>query len=88
MAEDVDLSNPPTIAEREFLNLIILHFQNGWRVARTTDAEELKTLEIDAGAFFALPLPQAVWENTKRFRNRRFVRFVERGMGADGQVAR
>ena len=75
-----DFSNPPTIAEREFLNLVIIHFQNGWRVARTTDREELKSLSLDAGAFFRLPLPRAVWEKTKKFRNPRFVRFVERAM--------
>jgi len=76
-----DLSKPPTTAEREFLNLIILHFQSGWRVARTTDNDELKSLSLDAGAFFRLPLPRAVWEKTKKFRNPKFVRFVERAMG-------
>jgi hypothetical protein len=80
LAEEVDFSKPPTIYEREFLNLIIIHFQNGWRVAKTTDVEELKSLATDAGNFFSLPLPHAVWEKTKKYRNRRFVRFVERAM--------
>jgi hypothetical protein len=37
-------------------------------------------LALDAGEFFSLPLPRAVWEKTKKFRNPRFVRFVERAM--------
>src|SRR5438552_19109601 len=32
----VDVSKePPTLAEREFMNLIFVHFEVGWRVART-----------------------------------------------------
>jgi hypothetical protein len=78
--EDAILSAPPTLAEREFLNLVIVHFETGWRVANATDKEELRTLARDAGEFFSLPLPRAVWDKTKAFRNPKFVRFVERAL--------
>jgi hypothetical protein len=77
---DIDVSEPPTLAEREFLITAIILFQNGWRVAKTFDQEELRTLALDLGDIFSLPLPRAVWEKTKKFRNQRFVRFVERAM--------
>jgi hypothetical protein len=40
----------------------------------------LKELADDVREFFSLPLPRAVWEKTKKNRNRRFVRFVERAL--------
>jgi hypothetical protein len=80
LKKKVDLSNAPTLAEREFLNLIIIHFETGWRVAKTTDREELKNFKIDVGEFFSLPLPRAVWEMTKTSHNPQFAGFVEQAI--------
>ena len=80
LAKDADLSEPPTLVEREFLNSAIIHFQNGWRVAKASDREELKLLALDAHEFFSLPLPRTVWEKTKKFRIRKFVQFVDRAI--------
>jgi hypothetical protein len=75
------LSEPATTAETEFLDLVIIHFETGWRLERTMGRGELKALSRDAGEFFSLPLPCAAWEKTKEFRNPKFVRFVERAIG-------
>jgi len=74
------LSAPPTVAEREFLNSVIVHFQTGWWIARCGGLINLTELRSDARSFFSLPLPLAVWEDTKVVRNRRFVKFVEKAM--------
>ena len=59
---------------------IVQHFETGWRVEKIMKRGELKFLARDAANFFRLPLPRAVWEKTKVFRNPKFVRFVERAM--------
>jgi len=74
---------PVTAEETEFLNLVIVHFQTGWWIAKAGGITTLKELKADARSFFALPLPRAVWEKTKQFRNQRFVSFVERAMNSE-----
>ena len=76
------VAQPMSVAEAEFLDSAILHFETGWRIERLLNRGELKLLARDAGDFFSLPLPHAVWENTKRFRNRKFVRFIETALKA------
>ena len=77
---DANLSRPISIAEAEFLRLVISHFQTVWLVARSGGLLTLHELALDAGDFFSLPIPRQVWEETKRFRNPKFVRFVERAI--------
>ena len=77
---DVDLARPMSIAEAEFLRMVISHFQTIWLIARSGGLLTLHELALDAGDFFRLPLPRQVWEETKKFRNPKFVRFVERAM--------
>jgi hypothetical protein len=71
---------PATVEETEFLNLVIVHFQTGWWIARAGGITTLKELKADARSFFALPLPRTVWEKTKSARNPKFVKFVERAI--------
>jgi hypothetical protein len=78
---ELDLSAQPiTTAEDVFLNVVCVHYEMGWRLARSADRNDLKPLAIDTRKFFALPLPRAVWEKTRNFRNPQFVRFVERAL--------
>lgn len=74
--------NPATVAEREFLNLVLVHYQTGWTVAKAGALITLAEIEADIREFFSLPLPRVVWENTKNLRNREFVRFVDRALKA------
>lgn len=75
------LAGSPTVAESEFLNLAIVHFQTGWSIAKAGGEITETELAADVRGFFSLPLPRAVWEKTKQFRNQRFVRFVEKALG-------
>lgn len=78
---DVDLEHVPiTTAEEEFINLVMVHYQMGWRIAKAGGITTLKELEADVCGFFRLPLVDAVWETTKGRRNSAFVRFVERAL--------
>jgi len=69
-----------TMDEEEFLNLVMAHFQTSWRIAKVGGIITVKELAADVRGFFSLPLPRAVWEKTKGYRNRKFVRFVERAL--------
>ena len=74
----VDLvSQPMTTAEQEFLLLVITHFHTGWLLAREGSLLKLDVLAQDAGAFFQLPLPSVVWDQTRATRDPEFLRFIE-----------
>jgi hypothetical protein len=77
---DADLTQPISTAEAEFLRLVIFHFQTIWLIARSGGLLTLHELALDAEDFFSLPLPRTVWEETKKFKNPQFVRFVERAL--------
>lgn len=79
--EDTDvLLSPPTVAENEFTNMAIVQYETGWKLAKAGGITSLKELSNDMRGFFSLPLPRAVWEKTRSFRNRQFVRFVEKAI--------
>jgi hypothetical protein len=87
LKKDADLSaKPVTVEEEEFINLVILLFLTGWRNARTGGLISLSELSNDVGGFLSLPLPRAVWENTKGSRNPRFVEFIERALDRYGRL--
>ena len=79
--ETVVLEQSISTEEDFFIRRVILHFETGWRLERIMDRGELNLLSQDAGELLSLPLPRAVWEKTKKFRNQRFVRFVEQALG-------
>ena len=79
-SDEAVLQSKITIAEEEFINLVTVHFQTGWRIAAAGGITSLGELALDAKAFFTLPLPRAVWEKTKNLRNKGFVQFVERAL--------
>jgi hypothetical protein len=74
------LAEPVSADEDMFLRRIILHFETGWRLEKIMSRGEMNLLARDVADFFKRPLPHAVWEKTKRFRNWKFVRFVERAI--------
>jgi len=90
---EVDLIDKPvSLAEEEFLNLVIVHFHTSWLLVREGAILSLDALAIDAGSFFSLPLPHAVWNKTKGFRDSKFVDFIEKTLkqlsAANGPAAR
>ena len=74
---------PLSVAEEEFLMLVINHFHVGWRLFREGGLLSLDVLAADARAFFALPLPHLVWERSKKPRDPRFVRFIENALARE-----
>ena len=66
-----------TVAEQEYLNLVIVHFHTGWQLAQEGTVLTLKTLGADARSFFSLPIPKFVWGQTKSTRDPKFVEFIE-----------
>ena len=65
---------------------ILQQFETGWRVEKILNRGELKFLARDAAEFFSLPLPRAVWNKEKRYRNPKFVRFVRRALDRSGRL--
>ena len=57
---EVDLvATPIATAEQEFLNLVFVHFQTGWQLAKEGVGDTLAVLRTDVRAFFGLPLVRA-----------------------------
>ena len=80
--QEVDLiASPITLTEEEFLNLVCVHFQAGWELAKQGSIVRPEILAADAKYFFSLPIPRAVWQKSKSFRDEGFVRFVESSLG-------
>jgi hypothetical protein len=78
LAESADLvAQPVTLAERWFLNEVIVHFQTGWQLSRCGSMITKDAIEADVRAFFKLPVPHWVWKQTKAARDPKFVQFVE-----------
>lgn len=75
---EVDLVGAPiSVAEEEFLNLVIVHFSTGWLMTQHGGLVKLPSLTADIRALFSLPVPRCVWDKTAHFRDPRFVKFVE-----------
>ena len=71
---------PVTTEERLFLELAFVHFHTGWLVARKGSLIPLSVLSTDAGYFFLLPAPGAVWTQVRATHQPEFVAFVEESM--------
>ena len=84
----VDLvASPMTTAEEEFLNLVFVHFETGWQLAKEGVSHPLAVLSSDVRGFFRLPIVRAVWEETRWSRNPEFVKFVDRVLAPLGKAS-
>ena len=78
---EIDLvAAPLTVAEEEYLNLIIDHYHTGWLLVREHVVLQAGVLAADARVFFRLPLPRHVWDRTRAARDPNFVRFIEEAL--------
>jgi len=78
LSPDVDLiASPITAAEQEFLNVAVVHFNTGWLLACEGGLLKMEGLKGDVRSFFSLPIPKAVWNQTRQHRDPEFVHFVE-----------
>ena len=69
--------NPVTPAEQEFVSMVIAHISSVYESLKDELLTKQEGLRQDVRSFFSLPLPKAVWEKSKIFQNRDFVKFVE-----------
>ncbi len=86
LSQNVDfLAEPLTPEEDLSMWQIVQQYETGWRVEKLLNRGELKMLSLDVAAFFSLPLPRAVWEKTKQYRNPKFVKFVMQALEGRGR---
>jgi hypothetical protein len=86
MDADADLlARPLTVAEERMLNLILVHFQTGWELARSGTFNTPENMAADVRGFFTLPLPRAVWQATRATRDPAFVRFIDGCLAGEGR---
>ena len=78
-----DLNQEPLRpGERRFLELVVTHFHTGWLIAQSGHSlVPMAVLATDAGYFFALPAPAAVWSEVRPMHQPEFVAFVDRAVG-------
>ncbi len=79
--KDVNLiATPITPAEDEFLNIVFVHYYTGWLLMKNGVFTMIpkRASAADIRGFFSLPIPKAVWQETKQNRDPKFVSYVER----------
>jgi hypothetical protein len=75
---DADLAKKPlTDKEERFVRFLILHLYASYRAIKSGVLDEPSGLKPDIKTFFALPIPQAVWQGMRELCNADFVSFVE-----------
>jgi len=74
-----DLATAPiTYAERRFVNLLLLHTTTAFEFSKVSDIVRIEQLKQDVDEVLALPLPRAIWIESKYLFNKDFVSFVEK----------
>ena len=71
------IGQPITNEEKLFVELLILHLASAYRSLRAGMIVSPDELHADVSSFFSLPIPKAIWQESKRFQDREFVKFVE-----------
>jgi hypothetical protein len=68
---------PVTPAEELFVGFIISHINSVFYATNDELVVEWEGLRRDVGSFFSLPIPNAVWKETKLLQNQDFAAFIE-----------
>jgi hypothetical protein len=66
-----------TPAEEFFVNMIISHISSVYEALKDELLTKQEGLRRDVRSFFSLPVPKAVWNNTKLLQNQDFAAFIE-----------
>jgi hypothetical protein len=74
------VNEPVTEAEHVFVTLVILHTNNVYYVMKDELVPEYEGAKKDIEQFFSLPVPKAVWRESKLFQNREFVAFIDKSL--------
>lgn len=79
LSEKPDLDRDPiTHAEHLFVLFLILHLASSFEARKQGMYFAEHGLSADAGEFFKLPIPRAVWRQVRKYQAPEFTRFVER----------
>lgn len=74
----VDLKDEPVSQEEYvFVNELIIHLGTAHSAMKEGMFTRLDGLKKDIIAFFSLPVPKAVWEQSRTFQNLEFIMFVD-----------
>jgi hypothetical protein len=77
--ENADLKkHPVSLAESIYAGLAIQHLGSAYQAMKGGVMIQQDGLCDDVRSFFALPIPKAAWEESKKFQNDDFVAFVEK----------
>jgi hypothetical protein len=76
-------AEPVTPEESEFVTRLFLHLSSVYRAMQADLTIRPDGLREDIAAFFALPVPVAVWKAVRRLQDEDFVLFVERCLDRD-----
>ena len=68
---------PVTLQERIFMNLVILHLSTVLAAMKNKVLPKPAGLDEDIQEFFSLPVPNAVWLATKKYRDQPTIDYVE-----------
>lgn len=78
LAWSVNLEREPATPEEElFVHTLILHLRTAFKARDLGMQFDDDAVEADIRQFFSRPIPNAVWEQTKAFQDRRFIEFVD-----------
>jgi len=78
LRDDIDLNlKPPTDEETRFVTMLILHLNGAYQAIKADVLKKPEGLTADIRGFFALPIPQVIWERAKHFYDTDFIVFVE-----------
>lgn len=77
------IAEVPSLTSEEdlFMRKMMVFFETGWRIEGILKRGEMKLLAKDVAKTLSFPFPRAVWEETKKFRNPKLVRFAARACG-------
>lgn len=78
--------HPVTHQEQRFVHLLILHLRASFKARSAGMQFNDDALKADIRQFFNRPIPSAVWEKSRVFQDRDFVRFVENARASAGEV--
>lgn len=66
--------------QRYFVNFLVLHMSAAYEMSRTKTVTDYAATQIDMGSLLILPAVNAVWSELAPYHNRRFRRYVDKGM--------
>lgn len=70
-------AQPVTTEEELFVNMVILHVSTTYYAMNDELLMKLEGARPDIAQFFALPVPNAVWQRTRPLQNQDFAAFME-----------